>query len=246
MKRTGLVLLAVFLTSLNTSFSQEKNKEVMIKKIFAVLAEGDEQGFVYLFPDAAILKDFMITTLSKDSATKYNTELMAFLSTMDDSTMQIDIRESFNKYILLGENHGVDWSKAAFVSYTADSIMTEENGMKTPMLEGKIYFDVGDVNYFLAYNQVIWFENKGWYGVSIDRIDLKSRENEEIGYDWDGKPIDTTLMVMDSVVAVTTVADTNMTVITAEKPPLKNKTNKQPVKSKSTKTKLQTPIRKEN
>lgn len=239
-------MLAFFLTSLNTSFSQEKNKEVMIKKIFAVLADGDEQGFVYLFPDAAILKDFMVTTLSNDSAAKYDTELKAFLSAMDDSTMQIDIREDFHKYIRSGENHGVNWSKAAFVSFTADSVMTEEDGMKAPILKGKIYFDVGDVNYFLAYNQVIWFDNKGWYGVSIDRIDLKSREYEEIGYDWDGKPVDTALMVMDSVVAVTTVADTNMTVITAEKPPLKNKTSKQPGKSKSTKVKLQTAIRKED
>lgn len=246
MKRTGLVLLAIFLTSVNTSFSQEKNKEVMIKKIFTVLAEGDEQGFVYLFPDAKIIKKFMIEKLANDTANGNADEMKDFLDGFVDSSMQIELGNDFNKYILLGENHGVNWSKAVFVSYTADSITTEENGMKAPMLEGKIYFDVGDVNYFLAYNQVIWFDNKGWYGVSIDRIDLKSRESEEVGYDWDGKPVDTTLMVMDSVVAVTTVADTNMTVITAEKSPLKSKTSKQPVKSKSTKTKLQTPIRKED
>lgn len=245
MKRTGLVLLAIFLISQTPSFGQEKNKEVMVKKIFAVLADGDEQGFVYLFPDAVILKEFMTKTLSKDSAAKYDTELKAFLFAMDDSTMQIDIREDFHKYIRMGETHGVDWTKAVFVSFVADSVMVEEDGMKAPMLEGKIYFDVEGVNYFLAYNQVIWFNNKGWYGVSIDRIDLKNRENEEAGYDWDGRGVDTTLMVMDSVVAVTTVADTNMTVIAEEKPIIKPKSNKQSGKSKSVKTKSQSPIRKE-
>lgn len=246
MKKARLVLLVAFLLMTRLSFGQEKDRDVMIKKIFSVLAQKDEEGFVDLFPDAVTLKEFMMTTLNKDSAAKYDTELTDILSSMNDSAMQVDIRENFHKYIRIGESHGVDWAKAKLISFIADSSIIEEDGMKAPMLTGKIYFDIDAVNYFLAYSEVIWFENKGWYGVTIDRVDLKSRENEEVGYDWDGRGVDTTLMVMDSVVAVTTVADTNMTVIADKKPGAKPKNNKQPGKNKSTKPKSQTPIRKED
>ena len=242
MKKTGLVLLALFLMTAKPSFGQEKNKEVMIKKIFAVLAEKDEEGFVNLFPDAKTIKAYMLRALTADTANA--DEANALLAAVEDSSMQQEFREDFYKYILMGVDNGVDWLKAKFVSYTADSILIEEDGMKTPMLKGKIYFDVDTMKYFLAYDEVIWFDNKGWYGVSIDWVNLIAKENERDAYDWDGKIVDSTLQVMDSVVAAT-IADSTMTAITDETPAPKKKIDKQkPEKNKSFKKKSENPARK--
>jgi len=243
MKKAGLVLLAVFLIITTPSSGQEKNKEVMIKKIFAVLAEKDEEGFVNLFPDALTLKAYMIKAFKIDTTDKDNSETKAFLDSMDDESMQQEFREDFLKFIRMGEDKGVDWLNAKFISYLADSIMVDEEGAKTPMLKGKIYFDIGIEKYFLSYNQVIWFENRGWYGVNINRIDLVTRENEADVYDWDGKVVDSSLFVMDSVVSAT-IADSTMITIT-EIPVTKKKTDKaQPEKNKPLKKKSKSPARK--
>ena len=111
------------------------------------------------------------------------------------------------------------------------------------MLKGTIYFTVDTTKYFLAYDEVIWFDNKGWYGVNVERIDVVAREKETDVYDWDGKIVDSTLQVMDSVVAAT-IADSTMTTIT-EVPVTQKKTDKKkPEKNKSTKKKSDSPIRK--
>ena len=243
MKKAGLLLLAVFLMTIKPSLGQERNKEVMIKKIFAVLAEKDEEGFVNLFPDAKTLKEYMLKALNADTSAKENSEVKAFLEGMEDSTMQLEFRESYFNYIRLGEEKGVDWLKTKFVSYTVDSVQIEEDGISTPMLKGKIYFTVDTTKYFLAFDEVIWFENKGWYGVNVERIDVVAREKETDVYDWDGKIVDSTLQVMDSVVAAT-IADSAMTTIT-EVPVTQKKTDKKkPEKNKSTKKKSDSPIRK--
>ena len=244
--KSAVVVLVISLFLAKPSFSQERDKEAMIKKIFAVFAEKDEEGYMSLFPDAAMLKEFIVSKLNKDSALNNNPEMQATLDAIQDSSLQSELKIRFQKYLQMGESNGVNWTLAKFVSYTADSILIEDEMMKAPMLKGKIYFEVGGTAFFIAYNEVILFDNKGWYGVSVERIDFKSKENENIGYDWDAKGVDTNLMVMDSVVAVTTVADTSMTVIAQDIKPVKNKTNKDPGKSKSAKTKLQTPIRKED
>jgi len=244
MKRSGVVLLTFFLLGAQLSFCQEKNKETLIRKIFSVLADKDEQGFINLFPDAATIKSFLAKSFTRDTSGADDGEIKAYLAAMNDSMMQADLKDDFDKYIRIGENHGVDWDKARFVSFTADSALVEEDGMKVPMLRGKIYFNVEADKFFLAYDEVIWFDNKGWYGVNINRIDLKRRENEGEDFDWDGEIADSTLLLMDSVVAVSTVADTMMTVITEDIHGAKNKPNKQPAKNKAAKTKNKSPIRK--
>lgn len=244
MKTKTLLLVPFFALIATTSFGQEKNKEVMVKKIFTALMEKDEEGFVHLFPDAATLKGFMLKTLAKDR-TEDEDRLRSFIATMNDSLMQLEFRDDFQKYTRIGEEHGVDWSMARFHSYTADSVMVTEDGMIIPMLKGKIYFTVDTANFFLSYDEVVWIENRGWFGVSIDRIDRKSRENEEQGFDWDGQVVDSTLMIMDSAVAAT-MSDTGMTVIAEVIPPGKNKKekDKEPEKNKPLKTKSKTEARK--
>jgi hypothetical protein len=243
MRVRGLVLLTIFLIITKPSLCQEKNKGAAIKKIFSVLAEKDEEGFLNLFPDVATMKTFMLKALNKEGATKNAEEIKTFVAALEDSTMQIDLREDYFKYIRMGEDNGVDWSRATFISFTADSVQVEQSGIKTSMLKGKIYFTVDTAKFFLAYDEVIWFDNTGWYGVSIDRVDARSKENNDDGYVWDGRIVDTTLMIMDSVVAAT-IADSAMTVIAEAMPAGKNKSNKKSEKNKSTKSKLQTPARK--
>lgn len=243
--KSAVVVLVMFLFLVKPSFGQERDKEAMIKKIFTVFVEKDEEGYMSLFPDASMLKEFIVSNLNKDSSLNNNPEMQATLGAIQDSSLQSELKIRFQKYLQMGESSGVNWTLAKFVSYTADSVLLEDEMMKAPMLKGKIYFEVGETAFFLAYNEVLLFDNKGWYGVSVERIDLKSKENENIGYDWDAKGVDTNLMVMDSVVSVAAVADTAMTVISEGVSPVKNKTGKQPGKNKFTKTKVQTPIRKE-
>ena len=248
MKIAGLVLLSIFLLAAKNSQSQEKNREQMIKKIFSVFAEKDEDGFVNLFPPAALLKEFVFKRLNKDITASDNVETKAFLATLNDSIMQIELKQDLQKYLQMGETIGVDWLKAKFVSFTADSITLEESGLNTMMLKGKIYFNVDATSYFLDYDETIWFDEKGWYGVSINRVDVKSKEFDVENFDWDGKIVDSTLMAMDSVVAVT-IADTVMTNIADPLESIKKKKNKEAKESekkKPVKIKTKSPIRKDD
>ncbi|MDZ4794983.1 MAG: hypothetical protein SGI83_11945 [Bacteroidota bacterium] len=243
MKISALLLLPFFMITATTSFGQEKNKEVMIKKIFTALAEKDEDGFVDLFPDVKTIKGFMLKSLAKNGGGKDEQEVKSFLESLDDSSMQIEFREDFQKYIRMGETHGVDWSMARFHSYTTDSVQVTEDGITTPMLKGKIYFILDTAKFFINYDEVIWFDPHGWYGVNINLIDRKSRENEAEGFDWDSQVVDSTLMIMDSAVAAT-MSDTGMTVIAEVIPPGKNKMNKEKEKNKPIKTKTKAHARK--
>lgn len=177
-KLKGAILVALILLS-GMANAQEKNKDVMIKHIFSLLKAGDEEGFVRLFPDAAVTKTFLRSMFEKDTSKEATVEMLnEFLEKLTDEELQKGYREEFQKTILEAANNDIDLAKAIFVSYTADSAIKEDETLKAPMLSGKIYFTSGDTDYFMAYRDIIWFENKGWYGVSINRIDKKSRENE--------------------------------------------------------------------
>ncbi len=231
------LLIFLFATLAVPSFSQEKDKEVMIKKIFKILQQKDEAGFVKLFPDAVIMKELIIKQIGKDTADISGDEYNTMLSELSDSSLQKEFGEMFKDIIEKGENKGVVWEKTNFVSYLVDSLMDEET--KTAGLYGKIYFNVNKTEYFLKYEEIIWFENLGWYGVSIDRIDEKSKENDPEEMIW--KVADTATMAMDSMVAV---MDTAMAVpeTAPDIKPLKN--SKEPVKNKTAKPKNQSPANK--
>jgi hypothetical protein len=95
------------------------------------------------------------------------------------------------------------------------------------------------MEYFLKYNDIIWFENHGWYGVTFDRIDEKSKENEPEEFDLGvadsaAMIMDTAMMMVDTAIAAP-----------VEKPAIKPiKSNTEPVKNKSIKPKTQAPARK--
>jgi hypothetical protein len=230
------ILIILFATLAVPSFSQEKNKEVMIKKIFTVLQQKDEAGFVKLFPDAVIMKELIIKQIGQDTAGITGDEYNTMLAELSDSSLQKEFGEMFREIIEQGENKGVEWAKTNFESYLVDSLMDEES--KTAMLYGKIYFNVNKTEYFLKFEEIIWFENLGWYGVSIDRIDEKSKENDPEEMAWNA--VDSTMM-MDSAAAI---IDTAMaTPETApDVKPLKN--SKEPVKNKTVKPKNQSPANK--
>jgi hypothetical protein len=224
------ILIVLFATLAIPSFSQEKDKDVMIKKIFTILQQKDEAGFVKLFPDAAVMKEFILKQIGKDKVGEdtLSDEYKTMLADITESSLQKEFGEMFREIIEKGEKKGVVWAKTNFVSYTADSALDEESGMAR--LEGKVYFNIGKMEYFLKYDEIIRFENLGWYGVSIDRIDEKSKENEpEEKIDWS---------IADS--AAVMMVDTAMKMpeserkIPAKKGVIKPKTTiKAPVKSKS-------------
>jgi hypothetical protein len=230
------ILIVLFATLAIPSFSQEKDKEVMIKKIFTVLQQKDEKGFIKLFPDAAIMKEFILNEIREDTL---NEEYKTMLADITNSSLQKEFGEMFKEIIEKGESKGVEWVKTNFVSFTADTSIEEESGMAR--LEGKIYFNVGKLEYFLKYDEIIWFENLGWYGVSIDRIDEKSKENDLDEMDWNDS--DTAIMAMDSM-AMEVALDTVMT-LPETKPVIKpSKSTKEPVKNKTEKPKTESPANK--
>src|SRR5258706_29681 len=71
---------------------------------------------------------------------------------------------------------------------------------KMPKLNGKIYFNSGKKDYFMIYDEVIWFEDLGWYGVDIGKIDEKSKENEPEEVDRSADE-DSAMMMLDTIIA---------------------------------------------
>jgi hypothetical protein len=237
MKKIKLLFVITLVLFAASSFSQEKNKEVMIKKIFNILQQKDDKGFVHLFPDAATTKEFARKLLGEDSEYKASEEYNNMMSMLTDSILQERYREMFMEIIEDGEKKGVEWAKTNFISFTADSSIQEDTKMS--QLEGKIYFNIDKMEYFLKYNDIIWFENHGWYGVTFDRIDEKSKENEPEEFDLGvadsaAMMTDTAMMAVDTVIAAP-----------VEKPAIKpTRNSKQPVKNKPVKTNNQIPANK--
>lgn len=238
MKKIKYFILIGIMAIATTSYSQTANKDEMIKKIFAVLKNKDEEGFIKLFPDAATIKAFIGTFIETDTSADFRDMMRTYFDEMTDSSMQAELRRDFRKSIKKGELKEVDWSQSVLVSYNADSIMVEEDGIKGSKLAGKIYFNADRKEYFLEFDDVIWFDNKGWYGVEIKRVDEKSKENEPNDDVWDGAEDSTSMLVLDSIRMIDSIIKAEE-IKPVQKP-------KQPVKNKPIKSKAQAPASKQD
>jgi len=236
MKKIHLALAIALMGIAITGYSQETNTEIMVKRIFQTLKNKDEEGFVKLFPDIATMKSFVQLAIKGDTSGKADKFMKDYLNEMTDSSFQKEFRGIFKKSIKKGEDKGIDWSKAEWVSFTADTAIADDEGLKTTSLRGKIYFKAGAKDYFMKYNDIIWFESKGWYGVSIRNIDEKGKENESH-----------TTMDMDEnipgMMADSALMSDSVAIAVDEMPKQKPKS---PVKSKPVQKKIQTPARKPN
>ncbi len=243
MSKLKLVLIIAFISVVQVSFAQEKEKDVMIKNIVTILKNNDKAGFVKLFPNAEIMKKFLIKLMSKDSSDAEGmAEMMnEFINKITDSSLNAEYGNEYDKVIAKGNSKGIEWGKISLVSYTADSSQSDEGKFDAPKLTGKIYFNVDAKEYFMAYDNIIWFEDKGWYGVSIDRIDLKSKENEEEVRDYSEMFPDTVGYLPNDSFDIIEVRDT---AVKAEVPkPVKKTTPAKPA-TKPVKSKTSTPARK--
>jgi hypothetical protein len=234
MKKMKLIIIISLVSMFAPAYSQEKDKEVMIRKIFSVIQQKDADGFVKLFPDASTMRE-VVTKLYSEEKKEGLDELLAELS---DSSLQSQFSETFSEIMEKGNEKGIDWSQAKFISFSADSSIIEE--IKTTRLTGKIYFNAGKIEYFMSYDDIIWFENRGWYGVNIRRIDEKSKEDEP---DYSDRDLDddSTMMTVDSAKVM---MDTASKVIIEEKSTIKSMPIKPEEKKKPAKTKSQSPARK--
>lgn len=191
--RTSITLL--FSLVLIHSQAQETNKDVMVKKVFEALTRKDQQAFFQLFPSPQktreLIRDIVMKSAPASESVKASHMADSLLTGMTDSMINAEMKRDFQRYIKKGETKSVDWSKAVLVSYTADSVEANETEMIKAVMSGKIYFNVGAKEYYMSYNQVIWFAGSGWYGVNIKRIDEKSKETDEEDpddYDEDQSP----------------------------------------------------------
>ena len=220
--------------------AQEKNKDVMVKRIFSVLKNKDEAGFVKLFPDAATTK-IIFAELFKmdstnggnpDSATGKMESIESYLNEISDSSLQKEYREDFRRVIERGTVLGINWAGSELESYTMDSVLISDGGLTAPKLSGKIYFKSAGRDYFILYDAVIFVSNRGWYGVTIKRTGEKGKETEaEETYPFYIPVEDTAVM-----------ADAPRATIIEEKPA--NTTPKTPGKTQPAKTKSQSPAKK--
>lgn len=237
MNRIKWMVLIVVVGMTIPANSQEKDKETMVKKVFSVLKNKDEEAYVKLFPNAETMKALIRRLIQADTAGNIEDMMKSYFDEITDSSLQTQFGEDFRKNIKKAEQKGLDWSRTSFVSYKADSTLTEEDGIKISKLAGKIYFKDESKEYFLSFNEIIWFENEGWYGVDIVRIDEKSKENETSMDIWEEYEDSTSMMAVDSIrLTIDSIATA------VEKKPVQNP--KQPVKNKPAKSKTQTPARK--
>lgn len=237
MKKVKYVLAIALLGITIIGYSQEKNTEVMVKKIFETLKNKDEEGFVKLFPDAATMKSFM-QSLSNGDTAKADALMSDYFERMTDSSFQLEFRSIFKKTIKKGEDKGIDWVKTEWVSFTADTAIVDDDDLKTTSLRGNIYFSAGAKDYFMKYSDIIWFENKGWYGVSIRKIDEKGKENEPYSV-MDIDEDERLALAADSVMVASDTTAIAIDEIPIQKP-------KPPVKNKPVQKKIQAPARKPN
>jgi hypothetical protein len=235
------IKLLLFVSSISVSFvsiAQKKDKETMINTFFSVLKNGDEQGFVNLFPNAAITKEILVKIMAAadSSGSKMPEEMMnSIFEKLTDSSLTEQYRQQFSKINRKASAKKINWPAASLVSYTADSVRSNEEGIDLAKLSGKIYFTSDTGSYFITYENVIWIDGKGWYGVSVNRIDEKSKELEE--EDFDIEPYD---METDSVAMS---ADTIMVAEPEPPKPVKKTVPAKPA-GKPIKTKTPAPARK--
>lgn len=225
-----LLLTTLFLSA--TGFCQELDKEVMVKKVFTLLKNNDKKGYITLFPNAALTKEFLFKMMDADTSMgkqERNTMMESFLDKINDSDLKKNYAKEYDRVTKMAANKAVNFSKATYVSHTLDSTYKEEGGIRASKLAGKIYFTQNGKDYFLKYDNIIWFENKGWFGVSIDYIDLKEKENEDEEHAG-------VLLPDTAMVAVDTAA-------IAPPKPIKKITPSKP-KGNTTKPKLKTAARK--
>lgn len=205
MNKIKLLLVICFVGSGTLAAAQQKDKAVMISTIFSVLKNNDEAGFVNLFPDAVTMKRLIAEMMGKDTfgGDGMKEMMKGVLEKMTDSILKEQYKKEFHKAMKTAEDKKINWSAASMVSFTADSSRINEDGFDASVLQGKIYFTADTGNYFIAYDKIIWLEDKGWYGVSIDRIDEKGRENEEeIMIVPEGVSMDSVVMAVDTMVQV--------------------------------------------
>lgn len=225
------------------AWSQFKTKEEAIHRIFTVLQQKDEAGFVKLFPDHATMVKFVEKLYKSDTTGNPDiAEVMnAFLNEMTDSSLQAEFRRDFQSAIKKGELKGIDWGKTRFVSFTSDSTYDPDAG--AAKLEGKIYFNIEAKEFFIAYDEVIWFDKAGWYGVSIRRVDEKSKENDSDDDPFLIEEMDSTVMADTAVVMIDSV---EAPARNTPAPPVKKAPVKKTGGKSATTPTSQTPLKKED
>lgn len=176
MKIRFVFILMLAISTVN-SRAQVGSKEIMVQKIFSVFHDKDESGYIRLFPDAEGTRYFLMEILKRQSGVDTtNAAFTEIFNQITDSSLKEEYLSDFNRYLKKGEKNGVDWGKTVFVSYSADSVMSANAEFPFPELSGKIYFKSGGVDYFMSFKEVLWFKDKGWYGMDITRVDKKENE----------------------------------------------------------------------
>lgn len=178
MKIRFVFILLLAIITIN-SRAQINSKEIMVQKIFSVFHDKDEAGYVRLFPDAAGTRYFLMEILRRQpDADTTNAAFVDLLNQLTDSSLKEEYLSDFHRYLKKGEKNGVDWGNTVFVSYSADSVAGKNPEIPFPELTGKIYFKSGGMDYFMSFREVLWFRDKGWYGMDISRVDKKENEGK--------------------------------------------------------------------
>lgn len=237
MRKATWILLVMLIALQVAGYSQVSNKDEMVKRVFEVLKNKDEQGFIKLYPDAVTIKQLlgklMASRFKSDTTGEIKREYDRKLEGITDSMLAKELHAEFKKYIDRGENIGIDWSKTVFVSYTSDSTFKPTGDFAISELSGKIYFNYNSKEYFLLFSDIIYFE-KGWYGVEINRVVEIRNDNGE--YSQEGTKMTEEELQAQISSMDTTKVQTNKKVSTQKPRPA--------VKKQTAKSKTQSPAKK--
>jgi hypothetical protein len=171
MKKLKCLMIMIGIMTMIAGYSQVRSKEEMVKRIFSVFKNKDEEGFIKLFPDAATLTSLVTKIIEADTSVKDPAKIKSALNEINDSSLRAELHRNFIKFLKMGEEKGVNWSQASFESCKIDSALAKQGALTAPKLSGSINFTTGDKEYLLDFTDVTWLENRGWYGVKLVRVD---------------------------------------------------------------------------
>jgi hypothetical protein len=162
--------------------AQEKDADLMIQKIWTVVKNGDEQGYVKLFPDYQQTMTFFRGMAKNINDSAAGAKLEQYISNFTEKVYQDELVSSvtkdFSQFLVSTRKKGIDLNALSFDHSVYEIVKEGQLGINTKTLQGTIFLKNDTAEYELSFSQSIWLEaNEGWYGAMLGRIKKKGEQD---------------------------------------------------------------------
>ncbi len=200
-----LMLFSVSITA------QEKLPDSVITKAFRFLKNGDEAGYLSLFPNRHQHEKILLSLSNSPEHDSIISESLRNQSEEEyNNSMQPFYLSIFRQVIKTGEERGINWSRVKLNRFEIDSKFLK---FRKNHRNGIIYFSDSTEYYKLRFNEVSLSPEDGWVGIVFSHLS---------GKDWDKEiePFeefigDSTVIIEDDI----EVRDVIMTNVSEREPP---------------------------